>query len=389
MVRRRFQRGSLFKRGKREKVWVARWWEDVINAEGTTGRMRRSIVIGTVAEFTTRRLALRALSDRLRSLNGGSQRPQTVRTLKHFVQMDWEPVVLPTLKYATQTHYKYMLGAHLIPTFGERRLPDISREAIQTFLAAKLREGFAWETVHHIKCALSKVLGTAEEWDYISDNPVRKTRLPRREFRSEQSILTTEQIKQLLAALPEPSNSVATLLVLTGLRIGELLALRRKSIDLAARALRITETVYDGHFDSPKTRRSVRSIPIGSESISILSALLSKTGEPDSLIFSTCSGQPLCRRNLLHRHLQPTCLKLGLPKITWHSLRHCHATLLDAVGAPLGTVQALLGHASSEITRQIYLHAIPAEQRRAVDGVEKLLIGPKWTQVAGVMQSPN
>ena len=95
-----------------------------------------------------------------------------------------------------------MLGVHLIPIFGERRLPDISREAIQTFLAAKLRYGFAWETVHHIRCALSKVLGTAEEWDYISDNPVRKTRLPRREHKSERSILTPEQIKQLLVALP-------------------------------------------------------------------------------------------------------------------------------------------------------------------------------------------
>lgn len=61
MIRRRFQRGSLFKRGKREKVWVARWWKDVINADGTMGRMRRSIVIGTVAEFATRRLAMRAL----------------------------------------------------------------------------------------------------------------------------------------------------------------------------------------------------------------------------------------------------------------------------------------------------------------------------------------
>jgi integrase len=63
--------------------------------------------------------------------------------------------------------------------------------------------------------------------------------------------------------------------------------------------------------------------------------------------------------------------------------------LLDAVGVPLGTIQALLGHASSEITRQIYLHAITAEQRRAVEGVEKLLIGPKWTQVTGVVQRPN
>jgi hypothetical protein len=70
-------------------------------------------------------------------------------------------------------------------------------------------------------------------------------------------------------------------------------------------------------------------------------------------------------------------------------LRHCHATLLDAVGAPLGTIQALLGHASSEVTRQINLHAIPAEQRRAVEGVEKLLIGPKWTQIGEVAQRPN
>ena len=140
---------------------------------------------------------------------------------------------------------------------------------------------------------------------------------------------------------------------------------------------------------SPKTKRSVRSIPIGPESVSIFSALRTKAHDPDTLVVSTGSGQPLCRRNLLHRHLQPACARLGLPKITWHSLRHCHATLLDAVGAPLGTVQALLGHASPEVTRQIYLHAIPAEQRRAVEGVEKLLIGPKWTQIAGVVQNQN
>jgi integrase len=159
------------------------------------------------------------------------------------------------------------------------------------------------------------VLGTAEEWDCISDNPVRKARLPRRDCKLERSIFTTEQIKRLLVAPPEPSKSVATLLALTGLRIGELLALCSKSIDLAARTLRISETVYDGHFDSPKARRSVRSIPIGSESISILSALLSSKGEPDSLVFSTCSDQPLCRRNLLHRRLQPACARLGLRKI--------------------------------------------------------------------------
>jgi integrase len=70
-------------------------------------------------------------------------------------------------------------------------------------------------------------------------------------------------------------------------------------------------------------------------------------------------------------------------------LASLHATLLDAAGAPLGTVQALLGHSSPEVTRQIYLHAIPAEQRQAVERVEKLLVGPKWTQIEEVTQRPN
>ncbi len=195
-------------------------------ADGTRGRMRRSLVIGPVADYATRRQAMNVLSERLRLLNSGSQRPQTMRTLKDFVQKDWEPVVLPTLKYATQKHYKYVLGAHLIPAFGEHRLFDISREAIQTLLLAKLREGYAWETVHHFRCALSKVLGSAEEWNYIADNPARKARLPRRDCKSERPILAPAQIRSLITALPEPAKSVAMLLVLTGLRIGELLALR-------------------------------------------------------------------------------------------------------------------------------------------------------------------
>jgi len=65
----------------------------------------------------------------------------------------------------------------------------------------------------------------------------------------------------------------------------------------------------------------------------------------------------------------------------WHSLRHANATLLDSVGTPLGTVQALLGHSSPEITRGVYLHSLPAGGREAIEKVEALLIGPKRTQI--------
>ncbi len=68
--------------------------------------------------------------------------------------------------------------------------------------------------------------------------------------------------------------------------------------------------------------------------------------------------------------------------IGWHWLRHANATLLHAVGTPLGTVQALLGHSSSEITREVYLHSIPADARAAVGKVEELLNRPKLSQVA-------
>ncbi len=73
--------------------------------------------------------------------------------------------------------------------------------------------------------------------------------------------------------------------------------------------------------------------------------------------------------------------RLGLLGVTWHLLRHSHATMLDSVGTPIGTIQSLLGHSTPEITREIYLHAIPEEQRRAVESVERLVFGPKWTQV--------
>src|ERR1700674_127994 len=78
---------------------------------------------------------------------------------------------------------------------------------------------------------------------------------------------------------------------------------------------------------------------------------------------------------------EPAAKKLGLHGVTCHLLRHSHASMLDVVGNPIGTMQSLLGHSAPEITREIYLHTIPEEQRRAVESVERLVFGPKWTQV--------
>jgi integrase len=320
MARRGFQQGSLFKRGVRSKVWVARWWEDVIEAGGVMRRLRRSEVIGTVAQFPKRREAMQVLAAKLGTLNSGKARAQSICTFGDFVTRDWSPVILPTLKYATQKHYQYMLNAHLIPAFGNSQLRALTREELQGFLSRKLEGGLSWETVHHFKCGLSKILGAAEEWGYITDNLALKTRLPRRQHRAERIVLTPDQVWSLVAVLDEPARSVTLLLVLTGLRVGELLALRWGNVDVRSRALRVRETVYEGHFDQPKTKRGNRTLPIGEETAEILANLRPSLPGPDDLVFSTCEGLPLDRRNLLRKHVKPAARKLGLPNVTWHLL---------------------------------------------------------------------
>ncbi|MGZ4839242.1 MAG: tyrosine-type recombinase/integrase [Terriglobales bacterium] len=272
----------------------------------------------------------------------------------------------------------------MLPAFGDTQLRLITREAVQQFLGAKSRSGLSWKTVKHLRTVLGTVLGAAEIAGYIDKNPVRTTRLSRRGPTQERAAIAPEKVRALLDGLPEPSRSLAWLLVLTGMRVGEVLALRWQDVDLDRGMLRVRQTVYEGHFDEPKTKRSNRSVPLGPKAIEILSGHKPAQVNLDALVFAARNGSPLSRRNLLNRQLAPTARQLGLKGINWHWLRHANATLHDSIGTPLGTVQALLGHSSPEITREVYLHSVPADARTAVEKVEKVLLdsnGPKWTQV--------
>jgi len=85
---------------------------------------------------------MQVLSQKLKAVSSDDARPQSVRTFGDFVKNEWMPVILPTLKYATQKHYRYMLDAHLIPAFGNRQLRELTREELQGFLSRKLKGGW-------------------------------------------------------------------------------------------------------------------------------------------------------------------------------------------------------------------------------------------------------
>src|SRR5258707_12641504 len=262
VARRRYQSGCLFKRGKRRKVWIARWREDVIRPDGSLGRIQRSIVIGLLSEVPTRREAQIQLDQHLQMLNQGQQRPQTTKHLQDFVDCEWTTLVLSTLKLSTQRGYRMVLGKRVLPYFGQRRLCDITKLDIQQFVADKFRQGLAWQTVRNAWIVLSSVLDAAVDYSYLNWNPARGVKFPLQGRRKEPRILNAEALAKLLVQLREPYRSMVTLTVLTGLRVGELLALRWKMVDLTARTIRISESVFHGQIQLPKSERSIRTIPL-------------------------------------------------------------------------------------------------------------------------------
>jgi integrase len=180
-------------------------------------------------------------------------------------------------------------------------------------------------------------------------------------------------------SVPSPDNLLSECgfwrAVLIGMRIGEILALRWKYLDLLRGSIQIRETVSEGLFGSPKTWSSRRDVPMSDrvrKAFAVQRAQARQT-RPEDLVFATRNQTPLNPKNLLRRVLRPTCDALKLPAITWHSFRHTHATLLGEVGESLRTAQALLGHSDLETTLNVYTHAIPESQRRAVDKVAEVL----------------
>ncbi len=368
MARRRYQQGFLRKRGKRSPVWELLWREDYLNPDGSIGRRLTSAMLGPVANCTLRQ-ARKLAEERLRPLNQGRIAPASTIRLGEFVERQFIPNAFPALKPSTQQRYRLTLNHHLLPAFGDWPLAKISTLDIQQFVLQKMASGLGWEMADHFRNLLSRIYEMAKRWNYFAgDNPARGVELPEKRAVREKHILQPEEITRLLAVLPEPVHAMAWTGLLTGMRIGEILALRWRDVDFAAGVIRVERNYYRGSFGSPKTPGSRRTLPLPRELAETLHRFrpASSPEANDSLVFHSRKGTPLSDTNLLHRHLKPAGRKLGLPWLSWHTLRRTHATLLHAAGASPKDTQAQLGHARIATTFDLYAQPLPAQQRAAI-----------------------
>jgi integrase len=376
MARRRYQNGCIRKRGKRNPVWELLWWEDYIKEDGSLGRRLASKTLGPVRAWT-RRQARKLAEEHLRPLNLGRVMPLSTITLGDFIEKQFVPNVFPVLKPSTQDRYRHTLNNHILPVLGSRRLCDLGTLDLQRFILQKATSGLSRACLDHYRHLLSKIFSTAKKWGYhTGENPALGVELPEKKPVREKHVLTPEQISHLLGVLREPVRTMFLLAILTGLRVGEILGLRCKDVDLDAGQLRVEQACYRGQIGSPKTPGSKRCLPLP---LGLVAALVQyhstrvRSG-PEDFLFQTSNRKPLNDTNLLHRHLKPAGRQVGAPWLNWHTLRRTHATMLQSAGGSLKDAQAQLGHAKLSTTLEIYTVAIPSQQRAAVEKLCQVLL---------------
>jgi integrase len=287
--------------------------------------------------------------------------------------------IVTNCKPSYQRTTEQTIRCHLVPFFGNVDLRDIEVEDVEQYKALKAKT-HAPKTVNNHLGVLSVALNRAVAWGYADLNPVarvRPLRLPPQEF----TFWDQSQSEAFLEAITreDPAWFPFFLTALhTGMRLGELFALRWEDLDFPKRQLRVVRSVNRGDLTTPKSGRS-RSIPMTERLRHTLKSARHLRGK---LVFCRENGGYLSRDVVKHPFDRCT-RKAGLPVIRLHDLRHSFASQLVMAGVPLLAVQQYLGHADLKMTMR-YSHLSPQMRDGYIQRLDAPLAGQPgvatWSQ---------
>jgi integrase len=370
MARRRFQKGSIRRRGNQ---WTLRWREDVVLADGAVKRVEKTTGLGTVEEFKTKRLAERAAVSVLSCVNRLDYRPVKRATFGDFSE-SWKNQVLDLLKPSTAKVMTSHLRFHLVPAFCRMKLDEIGQEQVQAFVG-KLAKGRSRPTILNVLGTLASVLKMARKWGYaVAGYQQRDLVIPCSKPSKPGRFFTAEQVRSILALASEPWQTIFALAAMTGLRPGEVLGLSIDDLDFEQRLIFVRRSAWYSRLISPKSSGSVATVPMPEPLAEVLKIhLASWRLNEKRLLFSNRRGNPYSENKVVQKRLWPILDSLSIPHCGMHAFRHGLGTLMHSSGASLKVAQAQLRHTDASTTSRYYLHVIPSEQREAAEKVARIL----------------
>ena len=307
-------------------------------------------------------------------------------TLEQYAKR-WFELIRPTIKNRTYTRYEQLWRVHLKPAFGEVQVRQLYRGRIMGFLAGKLTETLARNTVRNIHATLRAMLKASVDDGVLLSNPAeklgRKLRLvtPKATRQEEIKAMTKEQrclFLETAAKFFPRTYPLFFTLAGTGMRLGEVLALQPEDVDVRGQEIRVARALSDGALETPKSGHG-RTVDISKRLVEVLAQwdverkadqLRQGWAERHSLFYSDAGT--LYNDSNVRKLMVRVLKKAGLPlHFTPHCLRHTYASLMLQQGESPAYVQRQLGHASIQLTVDTYGKWLPMGNKGAVDRLDE------------------
>jgi integrase len=348
-ARRSYGTGSLFvHRGK----WYGQW---------RVGDRQVKRMIGPTREPGSRRGLTRAQAEsqlrrRIQDLKPPVSERLTVAEAGDRYLLHLEAVV--GRKPGTIADYRLILHRQLAPFFGERPLDRIDSEQVAMFLAAQARAGLARQTIINRLNLLGGIFRYAVKRGWASSNPVAAVDRPKPDGTDPDiRFLDTAELEAVIRAvendkLGKMERVLYLTAAMTGLRQGELVALRWRDVDWTAGLIRVRRNYTRGLFGTPKSRRSSRAVPMADRVATELEHHFQRSyyQDDDDLVFChPDTGNPYDASKLRQR-FKRAVKRAGVRDVRFHDLRHTFGTRMAGVGVPMRSLQEWMGHADLTTT---------------------------------------
>lgn len=326
--------------------------------------------------FKTKVDAERHLLEILSSVNNGTYKSRNSKitfaeAASNYIELHAEIYCRKT----TSDGYKSYLKYHLLPSFGDKLLTNISTTDIQKFIQIKIQEGLTNNSINHILIFMGSVFQKMVNDEVIINNPLKKIKKLKVEP-IEMKVLTPKEIQIFLAGAKKHYPDFYPLFftaVMTGMRQGELMALQWSKINWVTNQIYVDSSYGKGQLTPPKTKHSIRKIDMSKELIKVLREWKLRCPHSDNdLVFPSQAGNYLSASYMYKRKFLPLLRKVGIEKIRFHDLRHTYASLLISQNVPVKYIQKQMGHGSIQVTMDVYGHILPETAQQGINALDSL-----------------